>query len=166
VGLLGMSEHQSPHPIVVLPSQQGWEREANSRWDEETGRKESRKKKCLLGSAPKQPFKTNVCNACHKRNGRASFDPSTSLCLTSRDDSPMRRILSDDRAELLIRELHRHPTPERLPDEGGPLDTERARDRPVLARHLPEGFDQPFRVASCTVSVVASARALRRARVI
>jgi hypothetical protein len=35
-----MSEQQSPHPIVVLPSHHGWEREANSHWDEETGRKE------------------------------------------------------------------------------------------------------------------------------
>jgi hypothetical protein len=37
-GLLGMSERKNPHPIVVLPSHQGWKREANSRWDEETGR--------------------------------------------------------------------------------------------------------------------------------
>jgi hypothetical protein len=51
-----MSEYQSQRAIVVLPSHQGWEREANSRWDEETGRKEVRKKKCLLGSARKRPF--------------------------------------------------------------------------------------------------------------
>jgi hypothetical protein len=29
VGLLGTSEQQSPHPIVVVPSYQGWERLAN-----------------------------------------------------------------------------------------------------------------------------------------
>ena len=56
MGPLGMSEHQSPPPIVVLPSQQGWEREANSRWDEETGREEERREKRLLGSARKWPF--------------------------------------------------------------------------------------------------------------
>jgi hypothetical protein len=53
---LGMSERQSPRSIVVLPSHHGWEREANSRWDEETGREEVRKRKCLLGSARKWPF--------------------------------------------------------------------------------------------------------------
>ena len=49
-----MSEHESPPAIAVLPSPHGWEREANSRWDEETGGKESRK--VCLDSARKRPF--------------------------------------------------------------------------------------------------------------
>lgn len=48
-----MSEHESPPAIAVLPSPYGWERKANSRWHEETGRKESRK--VCLDSARKRP---------------------------------------------------------------------------------------------------------------
>ena len=53
---LGISEHESPPAIAVLPSPYGWEREANSRWDEETDRRESRK--VYLDSARKRPFES------------------------------------------------------------------------------------------------------------
>lgn len=48
-----MSEHETPPAIGVLPSPYGWERKANSRWHEETDRKESRK--VCSDSARKRP---------------------------------------------------------------------------------------------------------------
>ena len=50
-----MSEHESAPAIAVLPSPHGWEREANSRWDEDEQAGIGGRKVCL-DSARKRPF--------------------------------------------------------------------------------------------------------------
>ncbi len=52
----GCPRSKSLYAIVLLPSHQDWEREAGLCWGEESGRREGRKKKCLIGSARRRPF--------------------------------------------------------------------------------------------------------------
>ncbi len=159
----GCPRNKSPYAIVLLPSHQDWEREAGLCWGEESGRREGRKKKCLIGSARRRPFAADCTCRLLQAQEAGPWVVSWFVVISGVGIHPRRLALEYRNLAALLRELRNElKSAGAGADDGHALASEvyaRVPFRRVHPRPLEEGPSRELRIRGRFIGPIARTRA-------